>query len=36
MIKEEVEILEKISHPNVVKLEGIYESKSRLYILLEL
>jgi serine/threonine protein kinase len=35
-IKEEVKILEMIDHPNVVHLEAVFESKDRLYIVLEL
>ena len=36
MLKAEVEILRSINHPNIVRLYDIYESPSRLYLVMEL
>ena len=35
-LHEEIDILGKIEHENVVKLEGIVDTKSKLYIVMEL
>merc|ERR1719167_904183 len=34
-LNDEVEILQKLDHPNIVKLFEIYDSKKRLYMVLE-
>jgi serine/threonine protein kinase len=36
MLKAEVQILRSINHPNIVKLYDVYESPSRLYLVMEL
>lgn len=36
MLRAEVEILRSINHPNIVRLYDIYESASRLYLVMEL
>jgi serine/threonine protein kinase len=35
-VKDEVDILHKIDHPNVVHLDAVYDTPDKLYIVLEL
>ncbi|KAL0225506.1 hypothetical protein RCL1_003418 [Eukaryota sp. TZLM3-RCL] len=36
LVKREITIMKKLSHPNVIKLQEVLSSKSKLYIVLEL
>ena len=35
-LETEIEILKKVSHPNIIRLKGIYDTKSMFYIITEL
>jgi calcium/calmodulin-dependent protein kinase I len=35
LLRTEIAVLKLVNHPNIIKLQGVYESRSRLYIVME-
>lgn len=36
LLRTEIAVLKLVNHPNIIKLEGLYESKNHLYIVMEM
>lgn len=36
LLRTEIAVLKLVNHPNIIKMEGLYESKSHIYIVMEM
>jgi serine/threonine protein kinase len=36
LLRTEIAVLKLVNHPNIIKLEGLYESKNYIYIVMEM